>query len=164
MPGMSGAIRIPVGMPARLSSPTAARRVFGWGVCGSLARHAFSSRVGTERFATNSVRAEICLKSSMSRRSSGDFVRTEHGIREVAHRLPDPWHQPVARLDPLIRVRVRPERDVLAAPARLAELGPDQLGHVDLDDDLALEVAARVQVEVGVRWAREAVDPGKTQA
>ena len=51
MPGISGAIRTPVGMPARFSSATASRRLRGCGVCGSVARHAFSSSVGTERFA-----------------------------------------------------------------------------------------------------------------
>ena len=78
IPGMSGATRTPQGMPARLSSATASIRLRGWGVCGSLARHAFSSRVGTERLA---VKSGICLKSSTSRSSSGDLVSTEHGVR-----------------------------------------------------------------------------------
>ena len=79
MPGISGAIRTPVGMPARLSSATASIRLRGCGVCGSLARQAFSSRVGIERFAA---KLGICLNSSMSRSSSGDFVSTELGVRE----------------------------------------------------------------------------------
>ena len=78
-PGMSGATSTPVGMPARLSSATASIRLRGWGVCGSLARQAFSSSVGIERLAAKS---GICLKSSMSRRSSGDLVSTEQGVRE----------------------------------------------------------------------------------
>ena len=52
-PGISGATRTPVGMPARLSSATASSRARGFGVCGSLARHAFSSSVGIDRFAAN---------------------------------------------------------------------------------------------------------------
>ena len=43
------------GCPARLSSATASSRARGCGVCGSVARHAFSSSVGTERLALNSV-------------------------------------------------------------------------------------------------------------
>jgi len=46
---------------------------------------------------------------------------------------------------------------VFAVPGRLAQLGPDELGDVDLDDDFALEVLARVEIEVGVGWAGEAV-------
>ena len=90
IPGMSGAIRIPDGMPARLSSPTAASRVLGCGVCGSVARQAFSSSVGTDRFATNSVRFAISLKMARSRRSSGDLVRTEHGFEKsrIASQIP----------------------------------------------------------------------------
>ena len=37
--------------------PTASIRLRGWGVCGSVARQAFSSRVGIERLASNSVRS-----------------------------------------------------------------------------------------------------------
>ena len=55
MPGISGAIRIPVGIPAALSFATASSRARGCGVCGSLARHAFSSSVGTDRHALISV-------------------------------------------------------------------------------------------------------------
>ncbi len=52
----------------------------GCGVCGSVARHAFSSSVGTERQALSSVRSAISRSRSMSRSSSGDLVRIEHGF------------------------------------------------------------------------------------
>ena len=81
MPGISGATRIPQGMPARFSSPTASSRARGFGVCGSVARHAFSSSVGTDRHALTSVTAAISRSSGRSRSSSGDFVRIEHGLR-----------------------------------------------------------------------------------
>ena len=80
IPGISGATRTPVGMPARLSSATASSRAFGLGVCGSLARHAFSSIVGTDRFAAISVTSATSRMRSRSRSSSGDFVSTEHGV------------------------------------------------------------------------------------
>jgi hypothetical protein len=48
-------------------------------VWGSLARHAVSSSVGIDRLAA---KLGICLNSSMSRSSSGDFVSTEQGVRE----------------------------------------------------------------------------------
>ena len=81
IPGISGATSTPVGMPARLSSPTASRRARGLGVCGSLARHASRSIVGTERFALTGATAAISLSRSRSRSTSGDFVSTEHGLR-----------------------------------------------------------------------------------
>ena len=102
--------------PGRLSSATASIRLRGCGVCGSLARHAFSSSVGIERLAANRL-PWICFISSMSRSSSGDLVSTDAGRARVAHRLPDAGHQPVAALDPLVRVGVGAEGDVLALPA-----------------------------------------------
>ena len=72
--------RIPVGMPGRLSSATASIRARGCGVCGSVARHAFSSSVGIDRFAVTRARSAISRNRSMSRSSSGDFVSTEHGF------------------------------------------------------------------------------------
>ena len=67
-------------MPARLCSATASIRAFGLGVCGSLARHGFSSIVGIDRFAAMSVTAAISRIRSRSRSNSGDFVSTEHGF------------------------------------------------------------------------------------
>ncbi len=80
IPGISGAMRMPVGMPWRLSSATASSRARGFGVCGSVARHAFSSSVGTDRQALTSVTAAISFSRSTSRSTSGDFVRIEHGL------------------------------------------------------------------------------------
>ena len=82
------------------------------------------------------------------------------GIREVAHRLPDPAHELVAALDPLVRVGVRAQRDVLALPRRPPELDAQELRHVDLDDDLPLEVLAGVEIQVGMGGASEAVCAG----
>ena len=83
----------------------------------------------------------------------------EHRRRRarVAHRLPDARHQLVAPLDPLVRIGVGPERDVLALPRRPHQLRARDLGDVHLDDDLLLEVPVRVEVEVGVGGAGEAV-------
>ena len=80
IPGISGAIRMPVGMPAAFSFATASSRALGCGVCGSVARHAFSSSVGTERHALISARSATSSIRSRSRRSSGDLVRIEHGF------------------------------------------------------------------------------------
>ena len=59
MPGINGAIRTPESMPRRRSSATASRRAVGLGVCGSVARQAFSSRVGTERLTETGSRFDI---------------------------------------------------------------------------------------------------------
>ena len=81
MPGISGAIRIPESIPRRRSSATASSRAPGLGVCGSVARQARSSSVGTERFTdTFSPRSRIRSKISMSRNTSGDFVSTDTGV------------------------------------------------------------------------------------
>ena len=92
------------------------------------------------------------LVAQQQRRLGQDRAR----VREVPHRLPDPAHELVAPLDPLVRVGVRAHRDVLALPRRPRQLGPQHLRHVDLDDDLAVEVTAGVEVEVLVRRTREA--------
>ena len=81
-PGISGAISTPVGIPARLSSATASSRARGFGVCGSVARQAFSSSVGIDRHALMLVRSAISSISGRSRSSSGDLVSTEHGLAE----------------------------------------------------------------------------------
>ena len=80
MPGISGAISTPVSIPARVSSPTASSRARGFGVCGSVARHARSSSVGTDTAALKaSARGDLAHQLE-SRSSSGDFVSTEHGL------------------------------------------------------------------------------------
>jgi hypothetical protein len=45
---------------------------------------------------------------------------------------------------------------MLAPPGRPRQLDAEHLGRVDLDDDLALEVAVGVEVEVLVGWASKA--------
>src|SRR5262249_8483877 len=79
------------------------------------------------------------------------------GVRRVPQRLPDALHQPVAPLHPLVGIGVRPQRDVLPAPGGTSELGAQHLGRVHLHHDLALEVSARVEIQVSVRRAGEAV-------
>ena len=46
---------------------------------------------------------------------------------------------------------------MLTLPGRPRQLGPQHFRHVDLDDDLPLEVLAGVEVEVGVCGAGEAI-------
>ncbi len=80
----------------------------------------------------------------------------DRGFRR-GQRREDLGHHPVAALDPLVGVGVRPQRDHLPLPPRPPQLTPQQLRHVDLDDDLALEVAAGVEVEKGVGATSEAI-------
>ena len=160
IPGISGATSTLVGMPARASSATASSRAAGCGVCGSVARHARSSSVGTDS-------AALKRPSAASSREQRQVAQQQRRLRQhrarravLEQRAPDARHQAVARLDPLVGVGVRAERDVLARPGRPRELARQHLRRVDLDDDLALEVAAGVEVEIAVRRAREAVDAG----
>ena len=161
-PGISGAIRTPTGIPARRSSATASIRLRGCGrvrlgLPPGLLLQGRDREVGDELGPLADLLHQLDV-AQQQRRLGQHRAR----VGEVAHRLPDPLHQPVAPLDPLVRVGVGTERDVLALPGRPAQLGADDLGHVDLDDDLALEVLARVEVQVGVGRAGEAVD--KTHA
>ena len=80
MPGISGATRTPDSMPRERSSSTASRRAAGLGVCGSVARQAASSRVGTERLTETGTFFAIRSKRSMSRSTNGDFVSTVTGV------------------------------------------------------------------------------------
>ena len=142
----------PVQLRHRLDPLARVRRV-RLALAPRASRRASGSR-GSPR--TPATAASSCIRS-MSRSSSGDFVSTRARRSRVAQRLPDPRHQPVAALDPLIRIGVGPERNVLALPRRPHQLRPQHLRHVDLDDDLRLEVTAGVEVEVGVGGAGEAV-------
>ena len=82
IPGISGATSTPVGIPARLSSPTASSLARGLGVCGSVARQAFSSSVGTDRLALIGATSATSFISERSRKRSGDLVSTEQGLRK----------------------------------------------------------------------------------
>ena len=57
---------------------------------GSVERHIFSSSVGTDRQALIRVRSAIWSSRSLSRSSSGDFVRIEHGFAKsrIASQIP----------------------------------------------------------------------------
>ena len=133
--------------------------------CGArVARQAPSSRVGTERFAvTLGHRGDLLQQREVAQQQRG---LRQHGARRrrVAQRGPDPRHEPVAALGPLVGVGVRPHRHVLVRPRRARQLGPQHLGHVDLDDDLLLEVPPRVHVEVRVGRTGEAVHAGMAAA
>ena len=67
-------------MPRARSSATASSRAAGLGVCGSVARQASSSSVGTDRFTETGSFFAIRSKISTSRITSGDFVSTETGV------------------------------------------------------------------------------------
>ena len=164
MPGIRGAMRTPESMPLERSSATASRRAAGLGVWGSVARQASSSRVGTERLTEIGRRfghALVDLDVAQQQRRLG-----QHRDRRLRllKRRENLRHEAVAALDPLIGIGVRPKGDQVALPARPRQLGPQQLRHVDLDHDLALEVPPGVEVEIGVRPPGEAVDAGMSAA
>ena len=82
MPGISGAIRIPVGIPCRLSSATASSRLRGCGVCGSVARHGLLVERGDRQVGADP--RDTAFIASTSRSSSGDLVSTDAGVPESA--------------------------------------------------------------------------------
>ncbi len=81
-------------------------------------------------------------------------------VRVVAQGPDDAGHQPVAAFGPLVAVDVRAHRDVLAVPGAGGQMAAQQFGGVDLDDDLGVEAEPRVQVQIAVRPAGEAVHAG----
>ena len=94
----------------------------GGGVPGSLVRQTSSSSVPIEKLQRTRVRSAAAASTSRSRMIIGDFVRIENGLPRLAERLDDPARQPVAALGRLVGIGVRAHRDVVAAPARLAQL------------------------------------------
>ena len=85
------------------------------------------------------------------------MVRIENGLAASRSASMIPRHQPVAALGPLVAVDVGAHRDVLARHDGAASSRRSSSADVDLDDDLRVEVVARVEVEVVVRLAGEAV-------
>ncbi len=82
------------------------------------------------------------------------------GVAGVAQGGEDPRHEPVTTFGPLVGIDVRAHRHVFAAPAGRGELRAQPLGDVDLDDDLGVEVAPGVEIEVGMGAPGEAVPAG----
>ena len=78
MPGSTGAIRTPQGMPAAFRRATASTRRSGGGVPGSLARHTSSSSVPIERLQRTRPARAASASRSVSRRIMGDLVRIEN--------------------------------------------------------------------------------------
>ena len=75
----------------------------------------------------------------------------------VDQRFEDAAHQAVSPLHALVRVGIGAHRDVVALPPLGGELATKDLGRVDLDHDLGLEVPAGVHVQVRVGRPSEAV-------
>ena len=88
----------------------------------------------------------------------GALGQDREGRVALGQRRDDAGHQPVSALGPLVGVGVRTHRDVLALPALTPQFSSQHLGHVDLDDDLGVEVAPGVELQVGVGAPGEAVD------
>ena len=68
----------------------------------------------------------------------------------------DAGHQPVTSLHPLVGIGVGTQRDGFTGPAGRRQLPLQHPRDVDLDDDLAVEVGTRIEVEVGVGTPGEA--------
>ena len=81
MPGSTGAIRTPHGMPARFSAATASTRLRGCGVPGSVFRQTSSSSVPIENAVETSATSAAAWSRPTSRRMSVPFVRIEKGFR-----------------------------------------------------------------------------------
>ena len=90
----------------------------------------------------------------------------EHRERRSARRegIDDLGHEPITPLGALIRVGVGAERHRLPLPRRRGQFAAQYLGHVDLHDDLLVEIAPGVEVEVGVGAPCEAVRAGVAAA
>ena len=139
---------------------TSSSRARGFGVPGSSEACSSSSWTPSDTASPTGTSRAAAAISGRSRRRRVPLVRIENGVPAAASARENAGHQPVAALGPLVRVGVRAERHVLTAPGRPGELPAQHLGHVDLHDDLAVEVGAGVELEPGVRSTGEAVDAG----
>ncbi len=74
-------MRTPHGIPPSFSAATASSRRIGWGVPGSVVRHASSSTVPTENAVATSATFAASTSRSRSRRIRVPFVRIENGFR-----------------------------------------------------------------------------------
>src|SRR6185436_13466295 len=90
----------------------------------------------------------------------GRLGQDRERVAGLGERLRDALREPVAALARLVRFGVRAERDRLAGPGGLPQVGAEALDRVDLHHDALLEVAAAVESEVLVRRPREAVRAG----
>ena len=114
----------------------------------------------TETFAPTSVTAGARGEDRQVAQDQRSLRQDRERIRRVAQRLEDPAAS--AGTGPR-----RAGTGRRSSPSRCArpatpggELAAQQLGRVDLHDDLRVEVLARVEVQVRVGVAREAVDAG----
>ena len=133
-------------------------------MCGSVSRQIFSSSVGTEKLTLDVGDLGELEQRSRSRSTSGDLVRIEVGVsasRSASSIGGISSYRPSAHWYGSVLV---PNATSSRFQLGLRELGAQQLRHVDLDDDLPLEVSAGVQVEVGVGIAGEAVGAGMRAA
>ena len=117
-------------------------------------------RVVRERMLTNTSTRARCWSSSSTSRSrtiSALFVMIATGFLYSAHIVEQRARESIAPLERLIAIGVAGERDRFALQLLLLERLAQQLGRVDLDDDLALEVGAGAEAPVLMARARVAV-------
>ena len=125
MPGISGAIRTPDSIPRRRSSATASRRALGarrvrLGRPPGLLVEGRHREVDRDRQALGDQPLEDLDVAHHQRRLGQDRDRR----LGLLQRGEDLGHHPVAALDPLVGVGVRPQGDQLPPPGRLAPARP----------------------------------------
>ena len=142
--------------PASVIRRISSSRALGLGVPGSsVACSSESSSANDTAIPGGSASPD---NSGRSRESTVPLVRIENGVPLSAKRGDDARHQPVATLGALVGVGVGAQRDVLTPPRRPEHLAPQDLGDVDLDHDLGVEVVPGVELQVAVGAPGEAVD------
>ena len=84
--------------------------------------------------------------------------RDHQWMEAIGEHLDACARDPVASLDRLIGVRVRPHRDRLDPIAALAKLGAQQPSRIRLHEQPALEIQARREIEPGMAGPGKAID------
>src|SRR3990172_516854 len=159
-PGMMGASITPQRTPASARRAIASSRCRGLAVSGSMWRQTSSLSVATLKTTVHSATAESSRRRLRSRSTLGDLVMREQGPGKPGEAPRAPAGEAVLEFRLLVRVAGGADRDVLPPPGRSAQLAPEHLDQVDLDDDAPLEVAPGVVAKVLVVAAGEAVDAG----
>ncbi len=157
MPGISGATSTPVLIPASRSFASASSRARGFGLRGSVARHARWSSVGIDSAALNSVTCVQLAHQVEVAQQQRRLGQHRTRVARIPQRLPDPAHQLVAPLDPLVRVGVGAERHVLARPAGRASSALRRSGALTLTTISRSKSRPASKLEVLVRRSRETV-------
>ena len=148
----------PHGSPAARIRRTRSSRARGVGVPGSRVACRSGSNNARETPSPTDTDEPAAVEQLQVPGQHGALGQDRERRATVCQCANDVRHQSVPSLGPLVRVGVGAHCDVFAVPLRGRNLFAQHGSDVDLDDDLGVEVATGVELQVGVGVPGEAVD------